>query len=98
MRCWISSIGTGVSDRLQRRGNDVLGAEVDGSADNRPVDLTLPRVNHRHDWRLVLDTSQPDIAVTGPAPIDPGRYQAKPRSVVILEHATDTSSSPAPPY
>ena len=38
MRCWTSSTDTGGSDR--RRHHPIVGAEVDGCADNGAVDLT----------------------------------------------------------
>jgi len=68
------------------------------NSSDRAVDLTLPKVNHLHDWRLVLDSSRPDVGVASQPPFEDGRYRAGPRTVVILEHATDVSSAPSPPY
>jgi isoamylase len=68
------------------------------NSSDRQVELSLPRANHRHDWRLVLDTARPKLDDAAASTLGDGRYQAQARSVVVLEHATDASSAPAPPY
>jgi glycogen operon protein len=98
MRVLAVYLSGGAADLVDDDGQPVVSPSlyIAFNSSDRAAALTLPQVNHRHKWRLVLDTSRPDAGTATRSLITSGRRRAAPRSVVILEHVTDPPTASAP--
>jgi len=81
----------GAADVTDDEGLTMVGPSlyIAFNSSESAANLTLPRLNHGHDWNIVLDTSRPDWTAASHGLVDGKRYQAQPHSVVILEHGND---------